>query len=317
MPKNSSKSDKDWVSGTDILNARKSRWVWGAVIAAVLLAVGVFFFWKPKPLAVEDVVPSDAIFFARIRHLDEHLKSFRSSMFWQGVSKLDVPKLLEHSEADAQTIENYNAWRSGMTGVIDSPLFKQFLGREAAVAFYPIADHADLGDWKNYLSGTLVVVRVDAKVQIAESLANFWPHSGKDWTTEASHYKNTTITALHFKKSAPVVYYTRLRNLLVVSANQKLVESAIDAAKHETASLNRNENFAGVRNHFYNSPDGVFYVNVLKAKDFAAKFLDQLSKIEDEETEEDEDGEEEDGPSAGKFKEALEREELRFSLPGG
>jgi hypothetical protein len=310
MPKNSSKSKKDWVSGEDLVRPSVPKRAWAILAAAVVLGIAAFFFWKPKALVVENIVPSGAIAFVRVDHVQEHLAELRASHFWQSFSKVDVPKLLQHSELDPKTIDVYNAWRSQMVGTIDHPLFKQFLGREVAVAFYPIANTADPRDWKTYVSGALMITRIDAKAQVTESLASLWSQGSKEWMTQQTRYKNNTITAVHFKNPGLTVYYTRLHDLLVFSLNENLVASAIDTTKHKNLSLNLDGDFSAVAKDFYRWPDSVFYVQVPKVVDFLAKRLEKLVDLKDTQGEDpdgDEDAADDSGLSVEDIQDALDR----------
>ncbi len=276
MPKNSSKSKvkKDWVSGGDVVHegSHKKLWV-GTAFVVVLLCVAVFLFWRPKALVIENIVPSGAVVFVRLNDVQAHLTKLRASKFWQSFSRVDVPKLLGHSKVSVDKIDQYNAWRSQMVGIIDHPLFQKFLGREAALVFYPIGNPAHPLDWPGYASGMLLVTRTDVSAQATDLLASIWSHGSNEWSVEQIRYKNNTITAVHFKKTKMTVYYAHLRDLLLVSTNQNLVASSIDVTKREHPALNQDEDFHSVAVNFYNAPDGVFYVNVPKLQAFVSKSL--------------------------------------------
>jgi hypothetical protein len=308
MPKNSSASKKDWVSAGDALNNRVPKRAWAILAALVVFGMVAFFIWRPKPVAIETVIPSGAIAFLRLDHVQEHLAGLRASGFWQGFSKVDVPKLLSHSEIDAKTINGYNAWRTQMVGIIDHPLFKQFFGREVAVAVYPAAlKTADPLDWRGYFSGVLMATRIDRHAQAAEALASIWSQTSREGAIRQSRYKNSTITAVYFQKNNLTVYYTRVKDLLLFSLNENLVASTIDTIKHKALSLNHNEDFLAAAKEFYSDPDGVFYIQAPKARQLVGEYLDKLIAREDSIADEDEDAADNDVPSYEDIEDALDR----------
>jgi hypothetical protein len=277
MPKNSSKSKpktKDWVSGNDLVHENSQKKLWaGTAFVVVLLCLAVFLFWKPKALVIENVVPTGAVAFVRLNDVQEHLTRLRGSKFWQSFSTVDVPKLLGHSKVETGTIDRYNAWRSQMVGIIDHPLFRKFLGKEAALAFYPIGDPAHPLDWAGYASGMILVTRTEVSAQVTDLLASIWSQGSNEWSVEQIRYKNSNITAVHFKKTGMTLYYAHVRDLLLVSTNQNLVASSIDVTKREHLPLSQDEDFHSVVMNFYNAPDGILYVNVPKVQEFVSQSL--------------------------------------------
>jgi hypothetical protein len=275
MPKNSSKSKKDWVSGDDVMTPVVPLRAWAGLAVLLVLATAAFLLWKPKPLAIEDLAPSGAMVFVRVDDVQEHLTAIRASRFWQEFSKVDVPKLLQHSQMDEKTVEGYNTMRSRMVGTIDHPLFKQFFGREVAIAVYPLGN-ADAMEWSGYASDVLMITRTQADAQMTELLGVIWSFGSKDWTTEQIRYKKNVITAIHFKKPNITVYYTRVRDLLVISMNQNLVASTIDVTKREHPSMMKDEDFSAFLKDTLRSPDGTFYVHIRKTKEFLTNPLEKF-----------------------------------------
>src|ERR1041385_3062499 len=96
MPKHSSKSKKDWVSGTDVVHARVPKRAWISLGVIAVVAFELFFIFGPKAVVVENIVPSVSMVFVRNRDVHEHLTTLRASRFWKIFSKVDMPKLLEH-----------------------------------------------------------------------------------------------------------------------------------------------------------------------------------------------------------------------------
>ncbi len=275
MPKRSSKFPNSISPAREVMKQNLRKWFW---IFAILipLTVSVYFFIQPKRLSIEAVAPSGATVFLRLDHVYEHLESFRSSEFWKSVSQLDLPKLFAHESVESKKIQRYNRWRDDAVGILENPLFKELMGKEAAAALYPQLDGFSNGNWPKGFSGVLVMTRLNSKVRVAESLGNIWNQYSQKWETRVSQYKNIPVVAIKLESPNPTVYYARIADLLVVGVDERMVHAAIDTAKQETPALDKDAKFLGVRQRLYTSVDALFFADVPKVREFFEKYWDEL-----------------------------------------
>ncbi|GEM_PF-5382449 len=275
MLKRSSRSDKAISPSTEVIRQTRNKRILVAAIL-VVFGIGLYFYLHPKRLAVEAITPAGALVFVRLDHVDEHLKSLRSSQFWQSASKINVPRFLEHENVSPQKINQYNKRRSNIVGVLDSPVFKQYFGREVAVALYPQLDHFSNGTWPEAFSGILLIARLNSKTRMAQSLINVWNQYGQEGNIQVTHYKKVAITVVKLKKPDPTVYYATIGDVLVAAVDERIVHAAIDVVKGEGESIEKDARFLLVRKHMYDFPDGIFFIDVPRTKDFIQRYWDTL-----------------------------------------
>lgn len=283
MPKHSSKSD-EVISPDEMLKRgqRRRLFVWISVF--LILAAAAYMIFKPKSLAIEDAVPSGILGYVRLDDLVDQMKSLRSSKFWDGVSKLNVPGFFEHENVDTQRIKTYVTWRDNIHVVTSSPLFKQFLGREVVVALYPQAENFSNGSWPPGFSGLLLIARPEAGTRLTEMLGGVWNQYSKDWESTAGQYKNVSITAIKFKKSGVSVFYARVYDLLAVAVDERVLHTVIDTVKNHSGTIREDERFVAFNKRFYAAADGQLFLDMPRVTEFLNVYGSELfNHVPDEE----------------------------------
>lgn len=258
----------------------EKRWIlW--VLVLLFSAAATYLYLKPKSLEVLEAVPSGALVYGRLDHMGDHLKSLQSSKFWAGITGIDISKFLEHEAVGSQKIEVYAKWRNDIRGVINSPFFKQFLGRETAFALYPQFDDFSNGNWPRALSGALLIVRPDSQGQLTEMLGGLWNQYSKEWNSSVDRYKNIAITAVTLKSSAVTVYYARIDDLLFLSVDKRIAHRVIDIAKTRSGLIKDDPNFIVTKASLYDASDGEVFMDVPAAKMYLQNHWQSLFEREE------------------------------------
>lgn len=279
MPKNSSKSEHSISPASEVMRRGNGKWI-SLALFLIVFTVAAYLFLNPKSLAVPDAVPSGVLVYARLDHVVDHLKSLRSSKFWTGISSINVAAFLGHEDFNPKKIAAYVKWRNNVGGVINNPFFKQFLGREAAVALYPQFDDFSNGDWPANFSGVLLIARSDPKTRVTEVLGNVWSQYSKEWDSSVRRYKNVGITSVKLKNSGVTIFYVHMDDLLAVSVDERVLHQVIDVVKTRTGSIRQDQLYILTAAHFYNTSSGEFMFDMPRAKVFLQRYWQSLFEQE-------------------------------------
>jgi len=234
--------------------------------AAALVAIVAFGGWflyltyGPK-LAIEDILPSGAVAYARLSHPAQHWQRGKKSEFWKNITAIDVRKVLARNNVPAAKVAQIENWRSQTVQFFDNPLAQKVLGKEAAVAIYRHKD-ANAAKDPDGGYGILLVLRLEPSVQAAEFLSHFTSQWGKGIATSEDLYQNKRIVHLQFKDKNMRLKYVRLNDLLILTMeDEKELNTLIDVYRRQHPSLKQDEDFASMRSRTYPGADGLFYVN--------------------------------------------------------
>ncbi len=282
MPKHSSGSDDSITPSGEFLRFRRRRWL-VLLFVSIVLAVAVYVLLKPKTLSVAAAMPSGAMIYARLDHLLDHMKALRSSKFWTGISQLNVPDFMAHEGLPDDQVSLYVQWRDNVHEIITSPVFKQFFGREAALALYPPLEGFTNGNWPANYSGLLIAARPETGTRVTEALAVAWNRHSKEWETVQTRYKNIGITAVKFKGDYPSVFYARLHDLIFFCVDERLLHRVIDVFKSRQGTIAQTEMFQKTSMHVYPASNGEFFIDVPRAREFLNQNLNALFGSENNE----------------------------------
>ena len=275
MPKDFSKSNQSISPASEVMRRGKRKWFFWALFL-IVSTVAAYLLLKPKSSAVTDAVPSGALVYVRLDHAVDLLKSLRSSKFWTGISSINVPVFLEHENFGPKKIEAYVELRNNVGGVISNPLFKQFLGREVAVALYSQFDDFSNGHWPVSFSGLLLIARPDPGTRVTEVLGHVWSQYSKEWDSSVRRYKNIGITSVKLKSSGVTVFYARINDLLAVSVDERVLHHAIDVVRARAGSIKQDLLFIATAAHFYNASSGEFLIDMPKTQVFLQQYWQTL-----------------------------------------
>lgn len=225
-----------------------------AAAAAVLAWAGWFLYalYGPK-IAIEDILPSGAVVYARLAHPAEHWQKGSASEFWKNITAIDIPKVLSRNNVPASQVKQVEHWRSRALEFFNNPLVQKFLGKEAAIAVYR-HEGIDPAKDPDGAYGVLVVLRLPPSVQAAEFVSRF----SSQWGDEVVHFKVKNVR----------LKYVRLKDLLILTAEKEpVLNDLVDVYRHQHASLKQDEDFIFARSRAYPGADGMFYFNAQALKE--------------------------------------------------
>jgi len=226
--------------------------IWTISIFSILV-LG-FWIWCQRPgLALEKVLPSQPLVFARLAHVQEHLDQVINSDFGKNLAAIDLPEILSRNNFSPREISDFKQWQIDLTKFWQNPLIKKFLGKEAAVAIYR----------NNKSYKVFFILRLTLSTRIAELLSQLSHHWGDDVSVTPEKYQGRVINHILFKKQGFGLAYVRIRDLLIV-APEALghVEESVDVYEHRHEPLGNDASFNFVRQNAYPTGDGLVFVNL-------------------------------------------------------
>ncbi len=229
------------------------------ILAVILIVAAAFLCWllRKPALTFEDVLPSDAIFYGRLAHVQGHLDQFTASDFFKNIAAIDVPKVLARNGFTDVRIAQVEQWRKSTQKVLDNSLLKKALGKEVGVAVFR----------RDKAYRAVVLVRLDASLSAAEFAGQLAGQISSQWGAQVEltkeNYKGVNINHVLVKKNGLRFAYVRLGD--VVAATMEPADDAqkiIDVFHKQALSLAAQEQFIFIKQHAYPKAEGLVFVNM-------------------------------------------------------
>ncbi|MBI3314644.1 MAG: DUF3352 domain-containing protein [Candidatus Omnitrophica bacterium] len=228
-----------------------------AVLAVLVLAIGMFLLLVyGKRVAMQDVFPSQPVFYARLDHVAQNITKVGGSSFWKNISAIDVPKVLVRNNVSQPRVKRVEESLNAIHAFIQNPWARIIFGKEIAFGFYEDGGPAAGG------AGFLFALRLEPSVHAAEIVSRFWAQWGDEAATLRREYKGVAIITVNVKKKNVVFQYVRLGDVLVAaSGDSSILEKVVDVYHKKAPGLGSDGNFAFVAGRAYPAGQGFFYVN--------------------------------------------------------
>ena len=226
------------------------------IIIAVVLG---FWIWSQRPgLPIERILPSQALIFARLNHVQEHVDQIIRSDFGRNIAAIDLPDVLIRNKFSPRDIGDLKLWQHDLIRFWKNPLVKRFLGKEAAIAVY-----RDENSYQMF-----VVLRLTFSTRAAELLGQLSHHWGDDVVVRQQPYHGRVINHVLFKTQGFGLAYVRIRDLLIFAPDSLgRLEEVVDVYKNNHDSLQQDPSYNFVRQNAYPSGDGLVFVNLNRFSD--------------------------------------------------
>ncbi|MBI4309147.1 MAG: DUF3352 domain-containing protein [Candidatus Omnitrophica bacterium] len=233
------------------------------LLVPIVIAGGWFLYllYSPK-LAIEQILPSGAVAYARLAHPAAHWRNGTQSEFWKNIAAIDMPKVLARNKIPAARISQMERLRKEIVSFFDNPLIQKFLQKEIAVAVYRHKGVDPLKD-PNGAFGVLLVLRLAPSVQAAEFVSRLSSQWGEAITTRQEQYQDKRIVHLRMTKKNVAFKYTRINDLLIATADTvEQLNRVIDVFGRKLPSLKEDAYFAAVQSKAYAAAEGFGYLNI-------------------------------------------------------
>jgi len=242
----------------------KNKIIWTcSILLAVILG---YCLWAQRSgLPADSVMPSGAIFYARINHVEKHIDQVLRSDIGKNIAAIDLPEVLSRNRFDSKDIRYFQVWQKDLKKMWGNPLLRRFLSQEIALAVYQ----------KDNRYGVLITLRLTASAQAAEFLGQFTHQWGNDIAVTRENYQGCVINHILLKKKGFKFSYVRLRDLLIASVEDfGRLEDVVDVYRHKHSSLSQDPPFMAVNSNAYPSGDALVFINMHRVSDLWRNKMD-------------------------------------------
>ena len=237
------------------------------LVAIIILAATVgFWLWSQRSgLPVDEVLPSGAVFYLRLNHVEAHINQVIQSDFGKNIAAIDVPEVLARNNFSSRDIRDFKSWQKDLEQIWNNPLIRKFLSQEATLGVYRKDNQYEI----------FITLRLTASAKLAEFLGQPWPQWGEDVFLDPQKYQGHVINHVVLKKRGVKLAYVRLRDLLIISPKASgRLEDIIDVYRHKQSSLARDPQFIFVNHNAYPSGDALVFINMNHVSDIWRNAMD-------------------------------------------
>ena len=225
-------------------------WAFGALI---VLVFGTWVWCQRPGLAVEKVLPSHPLIFARLTHVQDHINQVIRSDFGKSIAAIDVSDVMSRNNFSSKDVRDFHLWQKDLGKFWGNPFVRRLLNKEAAVTVYRHESSYQV----------FVVFRLTLSTRIAEAIGQLSGQWGDGISVKREKYQGRGINHILFKKQGLGLAYVRIRDLLIVTPETSgHLQDVVDVYENKHDSLEQDASFNFVRRNSYSSSDGLFFVNL-------------------------------------------------------
>lgn len=218
-------------------------------ILLVAIGIGIYYYQvKFVKLPIEKVAPAQPLFYLHIYDVGERIKEIKSTKLWQNIKKIDIEELLKRSKFSQKQIEQYRKFKINLSNFLSTLFLDKFFGEEIAFAVYSFPTKKTDSENKSFLS-LAVITRVKPGAEFLEFIYKLGKGNLK---VSYEKYKGRKITLVKFPHRFNFAY-TKIRDLIIISPDKKILYSFWDAFLKEKTALSFDENFLFLRKELFAS----------------------------------------------------------------
>ena len=143
----------------------KTKYILIFTSIVLICAAASYYFLRPS-LNVDHVLPSGAIAYVHVTHLNKHWQDLEHSEFYKRISVINLGKVLKHNNIPEAKVNEFASSQKQFIEILNNPLFIQVFGQEIAMALYP----STKGEFN--AQNWIFISRIGTGAQIAEFLTH-------------------------------------------------------------------------------------------------------------------------------------------------
>ncbi|MEW5895852.1 MAG: hypothetical protein AB1650_08900 [Candidatus Omnitrophota bacterium] len=217
------------------------------IIVGLLVVSGLFFYLTQtrKALTVEQIVPSEAMFYVHVFEPGRVLTDFSQTELVKKIRAVEFKKVLIELKASQEEIDLYDQITRQIFSRMNQEIFSSLFSREFAVAFYMdnSSEETDSRKFIKFLSQILLVTRIKPEAKFIEVLTAAVSKFSDEVTETTKEYLGETVHVLHLKGALPSIAYVRFGEILALGAGDTAVKRAIEVVKGKTISIDHDPAF--------------------------------------------------------------------------
>lgn len=227
------------------------------IFVLVLIVLGgagyVLYRHNQRAVQMEDCLASNPLFYVKFSDVENNVGKFLQTNLWKQLTQINYDLLIEKSAFAPAQKASASLVKKQITDPNLWNVLNKFLGREFALAVYPVAGNLLTNESQivSELSSSFVLMtRIESDLKVAEFAARSFKDLGPNITNETIKYKNQTIQIFNLSDAGIKIGLVRLGDILVAGIGDKMVKQAVDVYNHQKSSLTADADFKKVQSGF-------------------------------------------------------------------
>ena len=253
-------------------------------LALVLIITGSYIVLNQKKallrgVDIAQVVPEGPLFYIRVSHIKKNVDDFTSTKFWQDLRKISIKRIIQEMNYGEERIAVYDAFKTKTLDEANNLLSSKLFGQKIGLALYPANINFDQLDPKatqELMRSIVLVVQLTPQAQAAQFINAVFTRFAESSPMQEIKYKNHVITQIKSETEGLTIYYAKIKDFLVISLNDKMIQNCIDVTTKTKKSLEEDADYKKTSERFLKSADVVAYGHYQK---FVSGIKDQIVKL--------------------------------------
>lgn len=216
-----------------------------ALLVILVIGLGAGIYWKVvlAKFPIERMLPQKPLVYTHLSNIGENWESLQQSKFWSKISDIDFGRFSGHTVGEEKELLR------GDLEILDffkELGIKQFFGQELALAIYPVEGNESLSD---LIPDIILISRVEPEAKILVFISKVYEKlvGIEKFASHTEPYKNHEITTIKLKENKFDLFYSIIKDLLVIGNNKVKIKKSIDLFTNGKNSLVRDEGFRFVK----------------------------------------------------------------------
>ena len=247
------------------------------VILLLAAAFGIYYRLKPAQTNIDQILPQGVLWYVELLNTGKRWQEFRNSRLWHNLEKINIEEILSRSGVPEKEISKYTEYKNRASTFFSKLILSEFFSKDVGIAVYPVnISRFSVKDALNALSSIIIITRIKPGANFAEAIAGIYGKLGKNKITR-ENYNNYKITRVPLTYGLSI-YYTNIKDFLIIAAGKKYIHSCIDAFNRKIPSLSKDNGYKWAKSYLPHNYQSMSYIN-LKEYTGIVKKLANTAKI--------------------------------------
>ena len=221
------------------------------VYAALLFfcGLGLFFFLRSdqsKTVQAADVLPADVMLYVEQHDFVKTYQEFAGSRLGRVLTRIDYVDITVELGGDKDTVvDALNLWKE-IDKLINEPAFDQLLGKEFALALFPMPGFSGDDPIKVLQERLLLIAKPRHNAKVLQFLAS---HIAKDVEQSTVQYGSHTITRYKISEEYKLSIAT-VAGLVLAAVDERLIRKSLSTFDDQINTLAGSTQYQQLRKNF-------------------------------------------------------------------
>ncbi len=223
------------------------RYVFAAL--ALLCGLGLFFFLRNeqgKSVQAAELLPADVMLYVEQHDFVKMYQEFAGSRLGRVLARIDYVDITVELGGDNEAVaDGLNLWKE-LDKLINEPAFDQLLGKEFALALFPMPGFSRENPVKILEERLLLIARPRHNAKVLQFLAS---HIAKDIEQSTVQYGSHTITRYKINEEYTLSTAT-VAGMVLAAVDERLVRKSLSTFDDQVHTLAGSTEYQQLRENF-------------------------------------------------------------------